>query len=51
MDMARQKSNNGSRKGVFLVVLAMVLLVVGIFGYNKYLDWRNVEDMQQLLTS
>ena len=33
----------------FLVLLIPIILVLGIFAYNKYLDWQNVEDMKQLL--
>lgn len=34
-----------------LASAALVLIIIfgGIFSYNKYLDWQNVQDMKQLL--
>jgi len=37
-------------KKPYLYIFIPVILVLGIFGYNKYLDYRNVQDMKQLLT-
>ena len=33
-----------------LLVLVPILLIAGFIGYNKYLDYRNVQDMKQLLS-
>ena len=39
------------KHSVLFVVIVVVFLAVSFYGYNKYLDWQNVRDMEQLLTS
>jgi hypothetical protein len=31
------------------VLISVVVLIVGVFSYSKYIDYRNVQDMKQLL--
>jgi len=33
-----------------LLVLVPILLIAGFIGYNKYLDYRNVQDMKQVIS-
>jgi len=37
------------KKWWFVLLLAILVFSVGSFAYNKYLDYRNVEDMKSLL--
>lgn len=36
---------------LYSFLIALIFLVGGTFGYNKYLDWRNVQDMKALLSA
>lgn len=49
MIMLAKKSHTIPRKTKVALILVPILLVFGAFGYNKYLDWQNVNDMKQLL--
>ncbi len=47
---SKQKTTSWTKQHkIISVAVVLILVFSGVFGYNKYLDWRNVQDMKSLV--